>query len=184
VAAWSLHTPGQLHREVTERIRGPFGKVNTLDAWPTVDTYHLGPAVVVQSGAKRFGSVGDGHDANMLGSDTSLLMKSPSDYTPTASYDASSIATMTGYDSPLPPITPPMPPGTYSWRYGENYGNMTANASRPMSGGGGDGHATFAYSGGAYMQQGRQYSPWDGVNDGHQGMNSGPLMMNVTMTPR
>jgi hypothetical protein len=53
---WTLHTPGQLHREVTERIRGRFGEIDTRAEWPTVDTYHMGPTVVTEDDVKRFGS--------------------------------------------------------------------------------------------------------------------------------
>ena len=51
-----LYSAGQLHREVVERIRGYFVNVDTTDEYPTVDTFHSGPAVVRIQGKKRFGA--------------------------------------------------------------------------------------------------------------------------------
>jgi hypothetical protein len=54
--AWLLYTPGQLYREVTERVRGDFTYVGSKDLWPTVATHHLGPEVVIINNRKRLGS--------------------------------------------------------------------------------------------------------------------------------
>jgi hypothetical protein len=52
---WMLYSPGQLHREVTERIRGAFAVVDTTTAWPTVRRRHLGADVVIRDKQKCFG---------------------------------------------------------------------------------------------------------------------------------
>jgi hypothetical protein len=54
IDAWVLHSAGQLHREVTERIRGRMEKVDTVTEWPTVRTFHLGPKIETHWDTKRF----------------------------------------------------------------------------------------------------------------------------------
>jgi hypothetical protein len=52
--AWVLHSAGQLHREVTERIHGGMEKVDTVTDWPTVRTFHSGPKIETYCDTKRF----------------------------------------------------------------------------------------------------------------------------------
>jgi hypothetical protein len=59
--AWALHSPGQLHRELTERIQGKFEKVDTGADWPTVDAFRLGPRVVTRDNMKRFDTASEPH---------------------------------------------------------------------------------------------------------------------------
>jgi hypothetical protein len=54
--AWTLHSPGQLHREVVERIRGTFEYVDTTADWPTVESAHLRPFISIQMNTRRFGT--------------------------------------------------------------------------------------------------------------------------------
>lgn len=54
-SVWVLYTPGQLHREVAERIRGEFAAVDTSTSWPTVRKRRLGPDIVTRHQQKYFG---------------------------------------------------------------------------------------------------------------------------------
>ena len=53
---WTLYSPGQLHREVTERIRGEFAVVDKTTAWPTVREGGLGADVVIRDKQVCFGT--------------------------------------------------------------------------------------------------------------------------------
>jgi len=79
---WTLYSPGQLHREVTERIRGKFQGIDTTVDWPTVKSCHLGPTVVIHDGVKRFdsGVFSWAHFHKYRLASSSILTKSPSDF--------------------------------------------------------------------------------------------------------
>jgi hypothetical protein len=55
---WVLHTPGQLHKEATERLRGcdfSSDHLSMTNKWPDI-RHQSGPVIAIRNGALRFGS--------------------------------------------------------------------------------------------------------------------------------